>query len=219
MESEYGLGRTPPYSLYESESGKWGLFDGNGKRLPAVFDKIDENRFSSVPWEIVAFNEKEGFELVSWYDPCEVWFNFTFSNPAYPKEFAVYLWKRPEKKIDEYADTLYSLIPEESHWIIDEILKVEDLDRLNDRDLYTTINAMLCNRSELRDPSSVNTLLDPVMRNAKVDTDIKVALWNAKVLLDNHIKETQEQYLELSFASAKNLTQRRKGLAEGNYEL
>ena len=137
-ESEYGLGQTPPYSLYESESGKWGLFDGNGKRLPSVFDKIDENRFSSVPWEIVAFNEKEGFELVSWYDPSEVWFNFTFSNPAYPKEFTVYLWKRPVKKIEEYADTLYSIMPEESHWIIDEILKVEDLDRLNDRDLYTT---------------------------------------------------------------------------------
>lgn len=196
MESEYGLGQTPPYSLYKNETGKWGLFDGNGKRLPAVFDKIDENRFSSVPWEIVTFNEKEGFELISWYDPCEVWFNFTFNNPAYPKEFATYLWKSPEKKIEEYVDILYSLIPEESDWIIEEVLKVENLDRLNDRDLYSAIDAMLCNRSKLRDALSVNPLLDPVMRNTNVATDVKVALWNAKVSLDNYIRVYQEHYPE-----------------------
>ena len=63
MKSEYGLGQNPPYSLYMNDSGKWGLVDGNGKRLLAVFDMIDENMFSSVPWEVVTFDEKEGFTL------------------------------------------------------------------------------------------------------------------------------------------------------------
>lgn len=37
MNSEYGLGKTPPYSLYENEIKKWGLVDGNGNKLPAIF--------------------------------------------------------------------------------------------------------------------------------------------------------------------------------------
>ena len=194
MKSEYGLGQNPPYSLYMNDSGKWGLVDGNGKRLPAVFDMIDENMFSSVPWEVVTFDEKEGFTLQSWYDPCEVWFNFTLDNTAYPEEYASYLWKKPEKKIEEYADTLYILMPDDTHWIIDCLLKVEELERMDDRDFYLTIDAMLYNRPELRNTSSVNQLLDSVMGNNDVATDIKIALWNAKVLLDNHIKVYQEEY-------------------------
>ena len=67
-----GVGSRPPYSLYQCEDGKWGLVDGKGKHLPAVFDRYDD-RFSRVPWEVVTFNEQEGFELLVWYDPCEVW--------------------------------------------------------------------------------------------------------------------------------------------------
>ncbi len=194
MSSEYGLGKHPPYSLYENEMGKWGLIDGNGNKLPAVFDKIDENLFSSVPWEIVSFDENEGFQLVSWYDPFEVWFNFTFDNPAYPEDFSGYLWRKSEKKIEEYADTLFELMSEESHWLVHDIMSVEKLDRMEDEEFYLTVDAMLFDRPELRDPSLVNPLLDPVMRNMNIPVDIKIALWNAKVSLDSHIRVYLEEY-------------------------
>lgn len=196
MKSEYGLGQAPPYSLYKSYSGKWGLVDGNGKRLPAVFDRIDENSFSSVPWEVVAFDEDEGFALQAWYDPSEVWFNFTFDNPAYPVEFSGYLWRKPKRKIEEYAETLYELMPDDTHWIINDILKVGELDRMDDEDFYLYIDAMLYSRPELTDASEVNMLLDPVMRNNNVPADVKIALWQAKVSLDSHIKVYKEEYPE-----------------------
>ncbi|MDE6560938.1 MAG: hypothetical protein K2K75_06140 [Muribaculaceae bacterium] len=71
MDSKYGFGENPPYSLYQNEDGKWGLVDGIGNRLPADFERLDEHRFSCVPWEVVTFDEQEGFDLQSWYDPCE----------------------------------------------------------------------------------------------------------------------------------------------------
>lgn len=191
-DNPYGDGKRPPYSLYQSTDGRWGLEDGDGRKLLAIFDRIDEHRFSRVPWEVVTFDEREGFGIVSWFDPCEVWFNFTFDNPAYPGEFAGYLWMRPEREINEYSETLYALIPERSHWLIDNILRVRETDELEDEDLHTAVDAMLCRRPEMVDPSETNPLLDPVMRDDSVAADIKIALWREKVRLDSMIRLYRE---------------------------
>ena len=49
--SQYGFSEHPPYSLYQAGNGKWELIVGKGAKLEAVFDGIDENRFSKDPWE------------------------------------------------------------------------------------------------------------------------------------------------------------------------
>lgn len=72
-DNRYGFGENPPYSLYQGSDGKWGLVDGSGQKLDAVFDKGKNDCFSCVPWEVVTFDEKEGFELLSWYDPSDIW--------------------------------------------------------------------------------------------------------------------------------------------------
>lgn len=61
----------PPYTLYQAPDGKWGLMDKDGVRLPAIFNRHDD-RFSSVPWEVVTFNEQEGWDILAWYDPGEM---------------------------------------------------------------------------------------------------------------------------------------------------
>lgn len=70
MDNRYGFEENPPYSLYQAENDKWGLIDGSGNKLEAAFTRLDETRFSCVPWEVVTFDEKEGFSLLAWYDPC-----------------------------------------------------------------------------------------------------------------------------------------------------
>lgn len=79
-QNPYGFSKNPPYSLYQAENGKWGLIDGSGNKLAAEFKRGDKDCFSRVPWEIVTFNPEEGFELQTWYDPDEVWFNFNVSS-------------------------------------------------------------------------------------------------------------------------------------------
>lgn len=194
MNDIYGFGENPPYSLYQNEEGKWGLIDGKGNKLKAVFLRGEKNCFSCIPWEVVTFDPTEGFTLQAWYDPCEVWFNFTFDDPAYPEEFAGFLWKGSEREIEHYRDTLYKLLPIENHWLIDEILQEDTLVKKDDDDYYWTIEAMLLSHPELKDPAISNPMLDPVMRNAEVDNDIKIALWQAKVRLDSDIRIYKEDY-------------------------
>lgn len=189
----YGSGEHPPYSLYESADGKWGLIDGTGNRLPAIFERHDD-RFSTAPWEVVTFDETEGFEILAWYDPHEVWFNFTFDNPAYPEEFTGYLWRDSKKDVADYTDIIYELIPSEHHWLIDAIMEVDHLDEMEDEDFYWHIDALLCSHPEFADAAVTNQMLDPIMRNKDIDPDIPHALWKAKVKLDNSINIYKEDY-------------------------
>ena len=193
MENKYGCGKHPPYSLYQEQNCKWGLIDGYGNKLQADFKRLDEHSFSCVPWEIVTFDEGEGVQLQSWYDPCEVWFNFTWEDPAYPEEFSGYLWKKPEKAIEEYTDTLFGLMPNDTHWIIKYILKVRQFKQMEDEDLNSYISTMLAERPEMAQPSLLNPMLDSIMRNNRVDQDIKIALWNEKVALDDTILMYKEE--------------------------
>lgn len=192
----YGSGEHPPYSLYESTDGKWGLLDGTGNRLPAIFDRLDGDRFSAAPWEVVTFDASEGFELLAWHDPHEVWFNFTFDNPVYPEEFAGYLWRNSQKDVTDYADILYEFIPMEYHWLVDAILEVDDLDKMEDEDFYWHIDAMVCTHPEFSDAAATNRIIDPVMRNKEINPDIPHALWKAKVLLDSSINIYKEDFPE-----------------------
>ncbi len=102
-QSKYGFGKNPPYSLYQAPDGKWGLIDGSGQKLAADFKRGNGNCFSCVPWEVVCFDPQEGFELQSWFDPDEVWFNFTFNDKDYPPEFGHYLWERTKETIWEHS--------------------------------------------------------------------------------------------------------------------
>lgn len=195
-DTRYGLGENPPYSLYQSDNGMWGLIDGSGIKLEAVFKRGEKDCFSRVPWEIVTFNEQEGFELLAWYDPCDVWFNFTWEDSAYPDEFTGLLWKRSDHEIGHYRDALYQLMPIQNHWLIDDILKVDDLDRMDDDKFYWHIDALLSSKPELSEASITNPMLDPIMRDSRIDKDIKIAIWRAKVRLDSHIKVYKEDYPE-----------------------
>lgn len=192
--SPYGTGDNPPYSLYQAENGKWGLVNGNGKRLDAIFDRVDEHRFSSAPWEVVTFDPQEGMELLAWWDPCEAWFNFTWEDPAYPEEFAKLLWKTPKHDIGHYKDQLRELIPAKDHWLVEEILNVDNLDQLEDDEYDRHIDAMLTSKPKLQEPSVTNPLLDPVMRSEHIDSDFKIALWSTKVKLDAIIRDFKEEY-------------------------
>lgn len=188
----YGNGENPPYSLYQSDNGRWGLIDGSGNKLKADFKRVEKNSFSRVPWEVVIFNPQEGFELGAWYDPGEVWFNFTFNDPAYPAEYTAMLWEMSKEDVTHYRDTIYELIPNENHWLIDEILRQDELRRKDDDDFYSKVDVMLFNNPELMEPAITNPMLDPVMKNPEVDKDVKVALWRAKVSLDHHIRAYKE---------------------------
>lgn len=190
----YGDCENPPYSLYLSDNSKWGLIDGSGNKLEAVFKRGRNDCFSRVPWEVVSFNPQEGFELVAWSDPGEAWFNFTFDNPAYPVEYTALLWEKPKKDVRQYSNLIYELIPTENHWLIDEILREDELMKKDDDDFYWAIDSMLLCHQELEDPAITNPMMEPVMRNPEVDKDVKAALWRAKVSLDSHIRTYKEDY-------------------------
>ncbi|MCM1139314.1 MAG: hypothetical protein NC453_12160 [Muribaculum sp.] len=189
----------PPYELYQSEDGLWGLIDCKGNKLKAVFKRGENNHFHCVPWEVVSFNPDEGFELDAWYDPCEVWFNFTFDDPRYhPSEFGKYLWKNSEKTIDDYEAELKKLIPDEIHWIFDcrrEVERIYEIDDEGDReDEYrAAILKFFNDNPHLHNIADYNHLLDSVMRNESVDEDMKIALWKAKVELDYNIHDFEEE--------------------------
>lgn len=82
----------------------------------------------------------------------------------------------------------------DNHWLIDEILNVENLDRSDDDEFYRHIDAALSTHPQLSDPSITNPMLAPVMRNDQIDNDIKIAIWQAKVGLDSDIKVFKEDY-------------------------
>lgn len=194
--SPYGYGENPPYTLYQAENGKWGLIDGSGEKLPAEFKRGDNDCFARVPWEVVVFNPKKGFELQTWYDPCEVWFNFTFNNPEYPAEYAGLLWKKQEKEIKEYRKILYELIPNENHWLIDVLLQEKELEKKEDEDFDDAVDALLSRYPKILKPSVTNHMLEPVMSNSEIDRDVKIALWRAKVTLDHDILTYLDHFKE-----------------------
>ena len=195
-ENKYGCGKNPPYSLYQDENGKWGLVDKDGVKLPAVFDRLDENRFSCSPEEVVTFDEQEGFELLAWCDLSEVWFNFTFGNPAYPDDLMKLMWeKKPVKGVREYSDELHSLLPASAHWLTDAILGLYAMEeQLRDCEFdewdeqhIRFVEQLLADHPEVGDAAVTNPMLDPVMRNNEVDIDIRKALWRGKLNLDDEI--------------------------------
>lgn len=179
----------PPYSLYQGDDGLWGLIDKDGTRLPAVFKRLNKDRFQEEPWSVVTFNHYEGFELLAWSDPCEVWFNFTFNDSRYPDEFAEYLWKKPNKEYQAYEGEIRRLMPAESHWLLDcinEAGRILDID--DETEYYNAIEQFIANYPQLANAVDYNNSLDPVMLNTNVSEDIKIALWQAKVSLDANIK-------------------------------
>lgn len=179
----------PPYSLYQGDNDKWGLVDKDGTKLPAVFKRLDEDKFQEDTWSVVTFNPDEGFDLLVWCDPCEAWFNFTFDDSRYPAEFAGYLWKKPNKGYQEYENEIRRLIPKEAHWLLDCIKEADSLLGIDDEaESHKAIEQFLANYPQLANAADFNRLLDPVMRNTNDPEDMKIALWQAKVMFDANIK-------------------------------
>lgn len=179
----------PPYSLYQGADGLWGLVDKDGTKLPAVFKRLDENRFQDEPWSVMTFIPDEGFELLAWSDPCEAWFNFTFDDPRYPAEFAGYLWKKPDKEYQEYEGEIRRLMPVETHWLLDCINDADSILGIYDEtESHKAIVQFLATYPQLANAADLNHLLNPVMRNANVSEDLKTVLWHTKVMLDANVR-------------------------------
>ena len=195
-DTKYGFGKNPPYSLYQTDNDKWGLIDGSGTKLEPAFKRGKNDCFSRVPWKVVTFDPQEGFKLLAWYDPDEVWFNFTFDNPDYPADFAAYLWEKPTNDVETYHDVLYNMVSSENHWLIDDILQQDVLTKETDDEFACTIDEELLCHPELADPAVTNRMLEHVMKNPEIDKDIKVALWTAKVSLDYRIRTYKEDDLD-----------------------
>lgn len=185
-----GVNSKPPYSLYQAPDGKWGLVDKDGKHLPAVFNRY-EDRFSRVPWEVVTFDEQEGFDLLAWYDPDEVWFNFTWNDDAYPGRWAKLLWDKTGR-FSDYRNLYTDLLSQGSRWIIDaltmyktlyRLIDYDDFDR-EDRECRLLVSELLNRYPGLSDVATANLLLAPILDNPDIDHTAKATLWYSKVELD-----------------------------------
>lgn len=64
----YFANENPPFQLYHSENGLWGLEGSEGTKLPSVFHR-EGDKFLKEPNEILYFDPNEGFELLSWFVP------------------------------------------------------------------------------------------------------------------------------------------------------
>lgn len=145
------------------------------------------------PWSVVTFHPDEGFELLAWSDPCETWFNFTWDDARYPAEFAGYLWARSDKSFADYEACIRAMLPGHTHWLlrcIDEAGKIEA--SADDEVERTAMAKMLSDYPQLANAADFNPILDPVMRNADVAEDIKIALWKAKVT-DDSVRRFMEE--------------------------
>ena len=194
-----GIESKPPYSLYQADDGKWGLVDKDGKRLPAVFNR-HEDSFSRVPWEVVYFDEQEGFDLLAWYDPCEAWFNFTWNDDAYPGHWAKLLWAKIGR-FSDYRQLYIDLLPKENRWIIEAIAMYKTLYRLidyddfdrEDRECRLLIGELLNRYPGLNDVAAINLLLAPILDNPDIDQTVKATLWYSKVELDHFLREENSE--------------------------
>ena len=128
------------------------------------------------------------------YKPRSPWYDFTFDNPAYPKEFEEYLQKKPMKSIEEYAETLYSLMPVEKHWLVENIVRADELYNMDDDDFYWAIDATVYSDPVMEDFAATNRMLTSLMTDERVSSDLKCALWRAKVSLDLSIKIYREDF-------------------------
>lgn len=196
----YGLKNPrPPYSLYQAPDGKWGLIDGDGNHRAAIFTRSesDPDIFRSAPWESVFFDERRGMDLLAWYDPSEVWFNFTFDDDAYPKRWGKYLWEQ-EGDFSDYRRVYAGLLPEVDRWILDAIeeqqAREHEIDNINDWDREEQESRLLADELTLRYPglndiAASNALLARVLDSDDIDIEAKATLWLAKVYLDNFLNE------------------------------
>lgn len=143
-----------------------------------------------MPWEVVSFNSNEGFEIIAWYDPSEVWFSFTFRNPVYPAEFGGYLWMRSQNTLEHYQHLLYSHLDVETHWLAEALIK-SDSSSWNDPaanyDLW--LRALLSSQPKIRDYALTTKFMEPLIRENGMNHDFCCALWQAKVSLDRDLLE------------------------------
>ncbi len=188
----------PPYSLYQASDGKWGLIDGDGNRRAAIFTRSesDPEIFRKVPWESLFFDEQRGLDIIAWYDPSEVWFNFTFDDDIYPQRWGKLLWEQ-EGDFSDYSELYGTLLPDSSRWLLDAIdcyrtreqeIDYPDADR-EDRELSQLADELLSRYPGLYDIAGSNELLAPVLDNDSVTRKAKVTLWRAKVDLDGFLND------------------------------
>lgn len=174
------MGEKPPYRLYQAPTGKWGLIAGDGTKLDADFERLPNDTFSCCPWEVVTFDEQEGFVIFAWYDPSEVWFNFTWDNPAYPGKYAADLWQNCDRTLEDFPQ-LAEYIPRP---YLDSMI-MNDQDDLEDSDEF--IQTLVDEYPDAGDFAATTTLLLPIMDSNEMPEELKSTLWKSKVSLDYEI--------------------------------
>ena len=153
------------------------------------------------------FNPDEGFDMLAWYDPCEVWFNFTFDDPRYPAEYGKYLWIKPEKEFAEYEAEFRRMLPC-LYWLFDCIVEAERIIGIDDDEEYcNAIIHFLSQCPQLNNIADYNNALDPVMQNTEVSDDMKATLWRDKVMLDSNVRLFHDEISEQFDALQQKLTE------------
>lgn len=199
--SPYGYDNRPPFTLYQGDNGLWGLIDADGVRLPAEFRRSDDGEiFSRVPWESVCFDSQEGFELLSWYDPEEVWFNFTFNNPDYPSRWQKLLWTKVNGQFHDFRESYSLLLPEHDRWLIEALDSLTDAEKAiearcggdcdkEDKEMWDFLDGLVTAYPSLTDFKSMNQLIAPIIDHPDVSVNEKAILWNHKVYFDYCLNE------------------------------
>lgn len=120
---------------------------------------------------------------------------FGSTDPAYPEEYGGYLWKISKHGIAEYSQTLFALLPENSHWLAEALYQNEVFgQRINDDNEYELwIKNLIESHPEVKEAPITNKTIDSIMRDKTIDSDIKCALWQAKVALDYIIRDYLEE--------------------------
>lgn len=114
----------------------------------------------------------------------------------YPEEFADYLWKRPERDFSEYETEIRQMLPE-LYWLFDSINEADRILAIDDENEYRrSISSLIEQYPQLKSIPEYNTCLDPVMRSDDLSEDMKIALWQAKVKLDDNIRLFHEEIAE-----------------------
>lgn len=182
--SPYGYDNPGPFTLYQAEDGKWGLVDRDGVKLPAKFTRGDKDCFSCEFNEVVTFDPNEGFTLMAWFDPWEVWFNFTFNNPDYPEQYLEYMWHQGKYGVPEkYEDHIpllrqCAMVPQ---WLIDYLIESCDEDFDDESPRATEMKKQ---HPEILNFGETNALLLPTMESPDVPDNIKATLWATKLHFD-----------------------------------
>lgn len=180
--NKYGAAENPPYSLYQAENGLWGLIDKDGNKLEAAFKRGNNDHFSCTPYEVVTFDEEEGFTLLVWGEP---WWDTTFSLAEFPMEFNQYLVPRFESheftegdknRINDVLAT--AELTDLQRQITEELISYIELEELDDDEWDVAEENWFSEHPKIDMQVRVDTLAE-MLRTFGFDEKTKESIWFA----------------------------------------